>query len=479
MTFKTRRILFYSFFFLFILSGLGVVFYSQGWRVNLLDCEIKKLRDCQIKFQKTGAIFIQTKPKGVIIKIDGKIFQDKSGIIQSGTLITELLPKIYNVKIKKEGYLPWQKNLEVQSALVSELLKILLIPENLEWKIVLTSRPAHQFWISPKQNIVFQSNGILYCRQESNDFKLRGDKLIQWSEDGSKMLVFDSKNQIYYLYELNNLSKALNITEIIKNLRLNSKISKIAFHPSQFQKLIIQNNEGLYALDLERLRLENLIKAPLIAWNIRGSNIFYLKENENQESKIKNHYLASLNLILKSESLNELNSEFIDSKNLGADLEISVVGGEIILLNAEGGLYIFNLKTQNFEQIAHSAQKFFLSPDGRKIAFFDNDNKLNIYFLKDYQMGINKKAGEVISLNFYKDKNLSIKDIAWYQDSHYFFVEYLDNENNQNIDFVEIDNREPVNQYALLEKIDNFHYELKTNQLYFIKDNSLLLLKLE
>ncbi|NCO15575.1 MAG: hypothetical protein GW899_02400, partial [Parcubacteria group bacterium] len=90
MTIRTRRFIFYSFLFLFVVSGLWVIFYSQGWRLNTENCRFNDLFNCSVKLRKTGAVFIETKPKGVVIKIDNKIFQDKSGLIQSGTLITKL-----------------------------------------------------------------------------------------------------------------------------------------------------------------------------------------------------------------------------------------------------------------------------------------------------------------------------------------------------------------------------------------------------
>ncbi len=93
-------------------------------------------------------------------------------------------------------------------------------------------------------------------------------------------------------------------------------------------------------------------------------------------------------------------------------------------------------------------------------------------------MGINKKAGEVISfLNYPEKKSSIIKDIFWYQDSHHLLIEYFDN-GNQGIDFIEIDNRLPINKYTLIEKAANFYYELGSNQLYFIKENNLCFIEI-
>jgi len=461
MPLKTRRFIFYSFLFLFIVSGLGVIFYSQGWRPNTENCRFNDLFNCSVKLQKTGAVFIETQPKGVVIKLDDKVFQDKSGLIQSGTLITELSPKNYKIKIEKDGYLSWTKNFRVESGLVTEVPKIILLPEKTEKKLVSTPKPVDNFWINSQQKIVFKNSEALYYLQDSSpNMKLRGDKLIQWSEDGNKVILQSLKNQNYYLYELGNLSKTLNISAVLNNLQKTS-ISEIAFHPIESNRLIIENKNGLYLLDLNRLKLEG-VKEPVLAWTIRNPNIYYIE-------KTQNFYLADFNLISKtSDTLIDL------PDNLTAISEVSASGNKIGFLTKDGGLYLFNRENKNFKQIAHSAEKFIFSYDNKKIAFLDKDGKINIYFLEDYQRGLHKKAGEIISLNLYlKENGLAIKNIFWYNDSSHLLIDYSDADGAEKVDFIEIDDRLPINKYTLVEGVSNFYYEPISNRLYFTQENNL------
>ncbi len=381
MTFKTRRIVFYSLFFIFIVTGLGTIFYSQGWRINIEKCQIAKFWNCQIEFQKTGAIFIETKPKDVLIKIDGKTFKDKSGLIQSGTLITNLLPETYKVTIEKEGYLPWQKDLKVEPTLVAEILKTVLIPKKLEEKTISIPKTVDNFWINSQQKIIFKNNEIFYYLEKSSPFKLRGDKFIEWSSDGNKVILLDSKTQTYYLYEFNNLLKVLNINVVFNNLQKDT-IDKIFFHPNQSDKLIIKSKNNLYLLDLARLKLEIFLEEPIIAWAINNPNIYYIKEIQNLTPAPQNvgtstknvlgtkkYFLASFNLVLKTESLiSQLPNNLISSE-LKEELQISISGDKIAILSSAGSLYIFNQKDNTFKQIAHSAKKFIFSPDRKKNRF--------------------------------------------------------------------------------------------------------------
>jgi len=465
MSKRTRRLLFYSFVFLFIIAGLAVVFYCDGWRVNIENCSIFSAKggsasggqffNCSIKIERTGAVFIQTNPKGVIIKIGKEIFGDKSGLIQNGTLVSELLPGNYKVEIEKNNYLAWVKNIAIESGLVTEISKIVLIPQNLEKNLVPLAKSPDSFWINSDGKIIFKNNANLYYEsQNSSPVKLRGDKLIVWSDDNSKIITQDSKNQTYYLYQIDDMSRALNITAVLNNLQ-KIAISDIKFHPLDSNRLIIQaKNNFLYILDINRLTLENIVKTPILAWTIENPSIYYIKKTQ----------LVSFNLISKTENFSfDLPAQLINQNFLA----ISASANKIAFLTDSGGLYLFNQQSQDFKQIAHSAENFAISPDSKKIAFRDKDGKLNIYFTEDYQKGIEKKAGDVISFNFYlKTNGTIIKNISWYKDSSHVFIE-----TPTAVDFVEIDDRLPINKYTLIENASGFNYQLNSNRLYFIQKN--------
>jgi len=464
---KTRRLIFYSFVFLFIIAGLGVVFYCDGWRITLKNCSIKQLPNCSVQFQKTGAVFIQTNPKGVIIKIGEEIFGDKSGLIQNGTLVDELLPGNYKVEIEKNNYLAWAKNIAVESGLVTEISKIVLIPQNLEKNLVPLAKSPYNFWVNSEGKIVFENNANLYYQaQDSQAIKLRGDKLIVWSDDNNKIITADSKSQTYYLYQLDNLSQALNITASLNNLQ-KITIKNIKFHPLDSNRLIIQGkNNLLYILDPNQLKLENIVKDPVLIWTINSPNIYYVKKSPATNLKSQIYNLVSFNLISKTENFSfELPSQLINKSFSG----ISVSADKIALLADTGNLYLFNQQNQDFKQIASSTENFVISLDSKKIAFWDKDGELNIYFAEDYQKGIIKKAGDVISFNFYlKTNGTIIKNISWYKDSSHLFVE-----TQTSVDFIEIDDRLPINKYTLIENTSDFNYQLDLNRLYFIQNNGL------
>ena len=419
MTLRTRRILFFIFLAVFIPSSAGIISYSQGWRFNFETFAI----------QKTGAIYIETQPKDVLIKIDQKFFTDKSGIIKKGTLITDLLPKNYQIEIQRDGYFLYHKNITVKPSLVTEAVGIILIPMDF------------------KNELKISKN-------------LKGEKFIDFSADASKIIIKNSKNNIYYLYNLNNQS-SLNISNLFENIT-GKNIKKIAFYPLGLNKLIIESDvsSALYIVDVNRLKSEIIFKnskeSSLISWNAENSNIYYIEQNIGL--KTKNYQLIAFNLIAKTKSkiadLPSDNNPYIAVKS-------SANGRFLAALNTLGNIYLFDSREGIFKQIAHDAKFFAFSPDGKKIAFLDNDGKLNIYFLEEWARNIFKKSGETIGFNL-ENKEL-IKSFYWYEDSAHLFIQ------QKSVDFMEIDERLPLNRYPIVKEIEDFYHDWKSGFTYYLK----------
>ncbi len=103
MSLRRRRIIFSIFTLAFFIiapivfiSSLG---YDYDWRKN--------------KLVKTGLLMLHPRPLDVTIKLNGSplVLNPKDGTYR----IPDLLPNTYHVQIEKTGYVPWKKDLEVQS----------------------------------------------------------------------------------------------------------------------------------------------------------------------------------------------------------------------------------------------------------------------------------------------------------------------------------------------------------------------------
>lgn len=427
--------MFYGLVLLFIAAGVVVVLYSEGWRLDTENCSLTNIFLCNISLEKTGAVFIQTKPSGVTIKLDGKIFSDKSSLLQSGTLISNLTPKTYHLEVQKDGYLTWKKDLKVRPQLVSEANDIILVPQNITKESV-TAR------------------------------KLRGQKLEGMSNSGDKLIVKDVNSGTYYLYDLNNPTVAFNINVNFDNTAGNDEVvKKTRNHPFDSNKLIVETDGGLYVLDTLRLTFETVLSTIPTIWSTQGSNIYYIQRTRNPDSGLMRYAIYSWNLVIKN---NNLVSDLPDNFAVGIDLnQIRVAPAEdrIAILDKSGNLYIFDRTDQSLKQISSDVTYFDFSPDSRKIAFTNTGGKLNILFLGDWNNDNPKKAGDLVQFSLTSQPT----KIEWYKDSYHILIGYADE-----LDVTEIDDRPPLNDYPLVQGVaDNFHYNESSDYIYFLKNKNL------
>ena len=105
MTKQQRIILFLICAFLFVISAVAVIFYSQGFRLDLKNRRIAQ----------TGAFYFKVLPKNAQIFLDGKL-KKRTDFLFSSALIENLLARKYRVEIKKEGYFTWEKTLEAKDS---------------------------------------------------------------------------------------------------------------------------------------------------------------------------------------------------------------------------------------------------------------------------------------------------------------------------------------------------------------------------
>ncbi len=118
MTLRTRRKIFYTLVALFFVLGSGVVLYAQGWRLDFSTW----------RPEKVGGIYVRSYPSNATIYLNGQPIQNSSGFLSPGTLISDLLPRTYDVSLKAAGYDDWQENAAVAPSQVVQYKYAVLVP---------------------------------------------------------------------------------------------------------------------------------------------------------------------------------------------------------------------------------------------------------------------------------------------------------------------------------------------------------------
>lgn len=147
MTKKTRAILFLTCLFLFLLIAPSAIFYSQGYRI---DFKTKKI-------VQTGGIFLKVEPKQATVFVDEKL-KKKTDFLFGTVIIKNLLPGWHKIKVEKDGFHFWEKNLEIKEKEVTESKNIVLIPQNPNFAVL--TRGIKNFWFSlDGKKIIFLREG--------------------------------------------------------------------------------------------------------------------------------------------------------------------------------------------------------------------------------------------------------------------------------------------------------------------------------
>lgn len=199
---------------LILSAAAGVILYGRGYR---LDFKKKTL-------EPTGLLVATSSPDGAKVIIDGKL--------TSATNTTfSLSPGWYQVKLQKEGYLPWEKRLRVQGEIVAKT-EALLFPATPSLKPLTTTGVSLAVFSPDGTKIAYviaqnDKAGLWFLDLNERPFLGGGSRQLAgiipdsllFSPNGRQILAKTAKTA--YLLEIDRLNEPLTevtlaVPEIIK-----------------------------------------------------------------------------------------------------------------------------------------------------------------------------------------------------------------------------------------------------------------------
>jgi hypothetical protein len=408
MTKRTRTILFLVCLFLFLLIVPLAVLYSQGYRI---DWDNKKLT-------QTGGLFLKILPKQVEVYFDGKL-KEKTDFFFGSILIENLLPKKYKIGVKKAGFYPWEKTLEIKEKEVTEAKNIVLFPENPDFTIL--TKEVEGFWFSPNQK------EIILKEKEKNGWSL---KLYQIEKDVKSHLI--NEKDIYLKgADLMNLEFSDDSKEITLEIGLREQIRYFTLRLDEVPLLLTE-------VEPQTPPLDNVVSYQEI-----NNDIYYL---DNFGNLFKNgRKLTETAFFVKPET----------------EYELSIFQ-DFIFLREGKTLYWLNPNSKSFEKFFEGIQDLKISPDSKKMVYF-SDNEIWILFLRD--INTEKKAGDRVFLMRLSEK---IKDCFWLDPNHLIF------NSGDIIKISEIDERDRINIVDVVElKNPEIFWNKVEKRLYVLSEDNL------
>ncbi|MDP2967557.1 MAG: hypothetical protein Q8N87_04085 [bacterium] len=437
---RTRVIIFLICSFLFILIAPSIVLYSQGYRIDL---ENKK-------FTQTGGLFLKILPRQTDIYIDGKL-NKRTDFFFDSVLIENLLPKKYKVEVKKEGYHPWEKTLEIKEKEVIEAKNVVLFPQDINFSVF--TGQVEQFWFSPDQRKIIlkekEETGWtlkLYDLDKNIKSYLMSQEDISpketqlGEEDKSSSSPFAAAQVINLTFSKDSKKIYLEVS-VGEESKLSSSPFATAREDKEIKYFTLEGFDGVKPLLTEAKSPSPPIEDILIYQQV-DNDIYYL-DNFGHLFKSKSaspSFPPSLSLHESSVNGERITAmPFPIKQETGYVLEI--FQGFIFLRELNGDLYKFNPDLKVFENFFERINSLKISPDNKKLVYFSN-HEIWILFLSDKNDPPQKKAGEKLFLIRLSE---TITDVFWINSNYLIFMA------GNIIKISEIDDRDKLNIIDIFE----------------------------
>lgn len=471
---KKFEVYFYACVTMFFILLAIILYYSFGYKYDLNNG----------KTVQVGAIIIKTEPKKSDIHIDGELFKNNllGDLFSDYTKIESLDPKTYNIKIEKENYFSWEKNIAVQGGYITELKNVVLLKNNYENKVLLnglvTNAELDNIWTSNNKNkVAYQkiSEGklsifIFDLKDDKQDTIINSDLLLPencpdyyfsnlvWSDDDAKIILRINCDGNYsrHLVDLENKNRIYKIDAILDPAKEIKKGWNFYFNESLFY---LKNN-SLYKFNYDKLRSERIV-VDISSFSIIEDCAYYFKTNDNNLYSI-NHSKPDI-----PKRILTMNDNF-DSTSPSKVIKSGK--NTYLVLSESGNLYFVNENNKILFINSFVENAYFSNDDERII--YTNDHEIWVYYIykKISQPSKKEHLNELITRYSGKIDNV----FSYYDNEHLFYQE------GNIFKFIELDNRAKVNIFDILELEGNdIFYSGDGNSVYYIKNNKLMQIELE
>lgn len=400
-----RRCTYSLFFLFFIILTPVLIMYSLGYRYDFNTGNI----------EKNGAFYVKSYPRGAEIYV-----ADKKSKNKTPTQVTNIKPAIYQVKVTKDGYVPWIKELKIESGLTTFAEDVVLfLNERNKTNI---NGGGEEYLISANRSqYAYINNNILYITdvEQTKNFEVstldNQYELIDWSTDNQTLLL--KFNNRYFVFNINQKS--------IEPLLIEAA-----------DKLLWENNsETILYLKNKQLHRYHL------NWNDNNDEILNLDYYINDFDIDQNYLIIQygkqpLDYELNKKIVNyveQFDKNTLESKTIIDNLSL----GKLEILKADDTRLIFMLGAKLY--IKSIFQDLIIIPitmadihDDRLL--MTNGHEIILYNYREDWQELIDRSSQIVS------------EVVWHPNGSYFI-----SETNGKTYLTEIDGRDKRNTIELLE----------------------------
>ena len=321
--------------FLFTILTLVIIVAASGLAIFLAKGYTFSPKEKRIV--GTGIITIKSSPDAASVFIDGHL------TTATNATIPGLSPKTYQVRVVKEGFIPWERSVEVKEGLVSDL-KLILFP----------AQPTiYPLTFSGVKNPILSPDGekLAYVVPLSSTQAIGNKKagVWVWTMVSDRPIAFARSSEPH---------------QIAQSLSIDYTNAFLDFSPDSKQ-IMAKVGSNHYILDENRLNQDPRDITPVLTSTLKSWADDKNAQNQARVLNIKDFaakHLASNSAVLKW-APDE--TKFIYRKNALTDKEKE---GEVLISNFK----VYDLE-DNKQYDVPSAKLHFWLPDSRHIVLVESD----------------------------------------------------------------------------------------------------------
>ena len=440
MTKRTRTTLFFLLGAIFVLAAPMIILYSQGYR---LDWDEKR-------FSQVGAFYFSVVPTRAEVFVNDQSI-GKTTFVLGTTLTKSFVPNTYQIRIQKQGYHPWEKQLEIFSKQVTEGKHITLVPLNPTFVVLQDN--VLDFWLAPnKTEVLLQKSNsqntwtlVLWDIQRNTVYPLYEsphlqDEIqdVQWAPNSNSFLFHvTSREQLDgYVQQVDRnvlASQRTNKESLQAAAQLRISLDKflngtqqITFSPLEETQLLslgtAQDPFVLSQFDYTQEQTLSPLAQNVVAFRAEGTQVLWLNQEgilwQQTDTNTQAVPLNEIPLLPIPETL----------------YTIYAIDEEFFLLENQT-LYILNQQNRSFEKFFAPFHEMVLSPDKTKLAL-STGKELWLHFLKEDREQPFRSKGDRVFLTRFSEP---IANLTWFT-SHYLLFSHPNA-----IMISEIDDRDRLN----------------------------------
>ena len=430
---KIKKIFFWFLVILFALIAPVVVSYAMGYRFSL-ERGI---------FVYSGSITIKPTPREVEVFVNGeKVSTGMINFLNYSYHIGSLFPGKYTLEVRSPGYIPWVQEAYVHSGVSTEFWNVFLAREKYT-QLEYPTQSVENFFISPDGKRIALAEEkedktwikILDIKKEEiiYEFPFDGYKLskskkenIEWSPREGRLIVpleKEGKKEYFVINIGTEESYSLN-GKINKE-----EIQKVRWSSDDRNTLFYIKEGSLFRSDLENTVNEVEVVKNIVGYDLSGSDIFYLSED--------NHIIYKKNISGRSEAV-QITTESINAVG-GENFELIVYDeNRIAVISQDKKLYLYNQgeESKGVKEVAQGVNGMHFSNDGKKLAFWTN-NEIAVYFVRKWETQPGRKEGQKVDVVRFAQ---TIENVSWFDD-----YEHLIFSVGKEVKMAELDNRSMKN----------------------------------